>query len=143
MTNGNRTSPRPAEPEAYPASFEVEDGHAANELFQHNGWTDGLPIVPPTPDLVAAFLEQVGLQPEDIVGVEPVRQRRIAAGKVAANAVMAGCLPAYMPIVVAIIEAMCRAGVRPARQLGQHRRQCAFHRRQRGGPRRARTERDP
>ena len=107
MSSSNRARPMLAEPEAYPASFEVEDAHAANELFQRNGWTDGLPIVPPTPDLVAAFLEHVGLQPEDVVGVEPVRRRRISAGKIAANAVMAGCLPAYMPVVVAIIEGMC------------------------------------
>src|SRR5262249_33814058 len=96
-----------AEPEGYPASFEVEDAYAANELFQRNGWTDGLPIVPPTPELVAAFLERAGLRAEDVVGVEPVRQRRISAAKVAANTVMAGCLPASLPVVVAIVRAMC------------------------------------
>lgn len=96
-----------AEPEAHPASFEVEDAFAANELFQRKGWTDGLPIVPPTPELVATFLEQAGLAAEDVVGIEPVRHRRIAAAKVAANAVMAGCLPAYLPVVAAIVQAMC------------------------------------
>src|SRR5215213_7753416 len=107
VSNANRARPMFAEPEAYPASFEVEDAHVANELFQRNGWTDGLPIVPPTPDLVAAFLDQVGLQPEDVVGVEPVRRRRISAEEVAASAVMAGGLPAYMPLLVAILQAMC------------------------------------
>ncbi|HVE74839.1 MAG TPA: hypothetical protein VNA30_07130, partial [Mycobacteriales bacterium] len=102
-----RAQPMLAEPEAYPACFEVDDAYAANELFQRNGWTDGLPIVPPTPDLVAAFLEGAGLRGEDVVGVEPVRRRRISAAKVAANAVMAGCLPAYLPVVVAIMQAMC------------------------------------
>src|SRR5689334_23381415 len=96
-----------AEQDARAASFEVEDAFAANELFQRNGWTDGLPIVPPTPDLVAAFLDAAGLEPEDVVGVEPVRQRRISAAKVAANAVMAGCRPEYLPVVVAIVRAMC------------------------------------
>jgi hypothetical protein len=96
-----------ADPALYPASFEVDDAFTANELFQRNRWTDGLPVVPPTPELVASFLDQAGLQAEDIVGVEPVRQRRISAGKVAANAVMAGCLPTYLPVVVAIVRAMC------------------------------------
>jgi hypothetical protein len=56
-----------AEAEANPASFEVEDAYAANELYQRNGWTDGLPIVPPTPELVAAFLERAGLRAEEAV----------------------------------------------------------------------------
>src|SRR5919201_5659058 len=96
-----------AETEAYPATYEVEDAFAANELFQRNGWTDGLPIVPPTPELDAAFLERAGLEAEDVLGLEPVRRRRISAAKVAANAVMAGCLPDYVPVVVAAVRAMC------------------------------------
>jgi hypothetical protein len=90
-----------------PAGYEVEDAFEANELFQRNGWTDGLPIVPPTPDRVARLLEEAGLEPTDVVGVEPVRGRRISARSVAINAVMAGCLPAYLPVVVAAIRAMC------------------------------------
>jgi hypothetical protein len=96
-----------AEPQAYPASFEVENAYAANELFQRNGWTDGLPIVPPTTELVATFLDQAGLVAEDVVGVEPVRRRHISAGKVAANAVMAGCLPEHFSVVVATVRALC------------------------------------
>ena len=87
--------------------YEVEDAFEANELFQRNGWTDGLPIVPPTPDRVARFLEVAGLGAESVVGVEPVRQRRITAGKLAINAVMAGCQPEAMPVLVAAVEAMC------------------------------------
>ena len=88
-------------------THEVADAFAANELFQSNGWTDGLPIVPPTPAGVRAFLDAGGCQPDDLVGVEPVRRRRITAEKVAIAALMAGCLPAYMPTVLAIIKAMC------------------------------------
>jgi hypothetical protein len=88
-------------------SFEVEDALAANELFWRNGWTDGLPIIPPTPDRVAEFLEAAHLASEDVVAIEPVRQRRITAGKLATNAVMAGCLPAYMPLLKATVEALC------------------------------------
>jgi hypothetical protein len=89
------------------ASYEVADAFEANELFQRNGWTDGLPIVPPTEAGVRAFLEVVRLAPGDVVGVEPVRRRRITAEKLAIAALMAGCLPEYMPVVVAIIKAMC------------------------------------
>ena len=89
------------------AQYEVADAFEANDLFQRNGWTDGLPIVPPTPDRVTQFLEAAGLSANSVVGVEPVRQRRITAGKVAINAVMAGCVPAAMPVLVAALEAMC------------------------------------
>jgi hypothetical protein len=89
------------------AQYEVEDAFEANELFQRNGWTDGLPIVPPTPDRVAQLLETGRLSADAVIGFEPVRQRRITAGKVAINAVMAGCTPEAMPVVVAALEAMC------------------------------------
>jgi hypothetical protein len=89
------------------AAYEIADAFEANELFQRNGWTDGLPIVPPTEGGVRAFLDAAGLAPEAVVGVEPVRRRRITAEKLAIAAVMAGCLPEYMPVVVAIVKAMC------------------------------------
>ena len=88
-------------------TYEVEDAAAANELYQKNGWTDGLPIVPPTEDAVLRFLQASALAPGDLVGVEPVRRRRITAEKVAIAAVMAGCLPEYLPVVVAAVKAMC------------------------------------
>ena len=56
---------------------------------------------------MAEFLAVGGLASEDVIGVEPVRQRRISAGKLAINAVMAGCLPSYMPVLLAIAEALC------------------------------------
>lgn len=89
------------------AVYEVADALEANELFQRNGWSDGLPVVPPTEARVSECLEAAGLAPGEVVGVEPVRQRRITAEKVVINAVMAGCLPAYVPVVVAAIQAMC------------------------------------
>jgi hypothetical protein len=87
--------------------LEVADGFAANALFGRNGWTDGLPIVPPTPELVAAALDAALLEPERILGVEPVRGLAITAEKVAVNAVMAGCRPADLAVVAAAVEAMC------------------------------------
>jgi len=79
----------------------------ANELFQQRGWSDGLPIVPPTEDRVREFLEWVGLPPNHVIGVETVRRRPLTAEKVAVNAIAAGCLAPYFPVVVAAVEAMC------------------------------------
>ena len=90
------------------AVLEVADAAEANELFQRNGWTDGLPVVPPTEEAVARFLDAAGLAAGDVIGVEPVRRRSISAEKVAIAAVMAGCLPEYFPVSVAIIKAMCK-----------------------------------
>ena len=84
------------------ATYEVQDALEANELFQRNGWTDGLPIIAPTERAVSQFLDVVRLKPADQIGVEPVRRRAITAEKVAIAAVMAGCLPEYMPVIVAL-----------------------------------------
>lgn len=86
----------------------VEDLAAAQEFFHSRGWTDGLPVVPPTPAAVQACLEWVGMPPGQLIGVEPVRQRPINAEKLAVNAVMAGCLPMHFPVVVAAFTAMLR-----------------------------------
>jgi len=89
-------------------TYDLEDILAVNDVYHQRGWTDGLPILPPTADLVYACLDVAGLAPHDIIGVESVRQRTITAEKVAINAIMAGCLPSYMPVVVAILKAMCQ-----------------------------------
>jgi hypothetical protein len=88
--------------------YDLADALEAQEFYQQQGWTDGLPIVPPTEESVWACLQAVRMAPGDMVGVERVRQQPITAEKVAVNAVMAGCLPAYMPVVVAALRAMCR-----------------------------------
>lgn len=90
------------------AVHEVADAFAANEVYQERGWTDGLPIVPPTEDLVRRFLAAARLAPGDVVATEPVRRRRITAEKVAIAAVMAGCRPEYMPVVLAMVRAVSR-----------------------------------
>lgn len=95
------------EPPLQSPSYEVTDAVEANELFQARGWTDGLPIVAPTEANVLQFLRAADLTPADLVGIEPVRRRRITAEKVAIAAVMAGCLPDYVPVVVAVVKAMC------------------------------------
>ena len=86
--------------------IELSDPVEAMEYFYQQGWTDGLPVVPPTPGKVKEFLEYAGKLPDDILGMIPARNRVIPAEKVAINAVMAGCLPNYMPVIIAAIEAM-------------------------------------
>ena len=76
------------------------------EGFYERGWTDGLPIVPPTVERVSDFLDYVGRSPSEIVGAEPTKGRVITAEKVAINSVMAGCLPEYFPVVLAAVEAI-------------------------------------
>ncbi len=76
------------------------------EQLYRLGWTDGLPVVPPTERRVAEFVERSGLSADEIVGELPERRREIAVEKIAANAVMAGCLPEYMPVVLAAAAAM-------------------------------------
>ena len=88
-------------------SIDVADALEAQELFHRNGWTDGLPIVPPTPELVGKALEASVLPGDHVIGVEPVRELPITAEKVAINAVAAGCRSIDVPVVMAAIEAMC------------------------------------
>ena len=78
----------------------------AVEVCYDLGWTDGLPVIPPTARRVDEFLERAGRPAGEVVGQIPERRREITVGKVAANAVMAGCLPEYMPVVLAAAEAM-------------------------------------
>ncbi|MGH7210387.1 MAG: hypothetical protein ACREF1_02865 [Acetobacteraceae bacterium] len=84
----------------------VDDIWAAQELCHANGWTDGLPIVPPTADAVASCLEWAMTPPDQLLGVEPVRWVAVTAEKLAINAVMAGCLPMHMPVVLTAFTAM-------------------------------------
>lgn len=92
------------------ARIEAEDFDAVQDLFHSKGWTDGLPVVPPTPERVARFLAAAGLEPEHQLGFYEERRVPVFAEKVAINAVMAGCLPEYFPVVVAIVEAMLEPG---------------------------------
>ena len=89
-------------------TYDVEDFAAVQELYHSNGWTDGLPIVPPTPAAVEACLEWAVMPPDQLIGIEPVRGAPITAEKLAVNAVMAGCLPMHFPAVIAAVSAMLR-----------------------------------
>ena len=82
------------------------DALAAQDLFFAKGWTDGLPIVPPTEERVAAMLAGVGRDPQQSIGALPPSYGEATIEKIAVNAVMAGCLPEYLPVVVTALEAM-------------------------------------
>ena len=86
--------------------FDFDDATEAIEFYFDQGWTDGLPVVPPTEERVRRFLDHAQRAPSEIVGTEPTKGRVITAEKVAINAVMAGCLPEYFPVVLAAVEAI-------------------------------------
>ena len=77
------------------------------EALFDRGLTDGLPVVPPTPERVVAMLEHTGRDPGDVVGVVPPYDGEATVEKVAINAVMAGCPAAALPVVLAAVEAAC------------------------------------
>ncbi len=70
------------------------------------GWTDGLPVVPPTPERVLRMLAGTTRQPGEVLGLVPPDLAPCTVEKVAINAVMAGCKPEYMPLVLAAVEAV-------------------------------------
>jgi hypothetical protein len=86
--------------------YAVEDALEASELYFEKGWTDGLPVVPPTEERIWAALEAADLTPDQKIADIKDRRVSVTAEKVAINAVMAGCKPEYMPVVVAAIEAI-------------------------------------
>ena len=75
------------------------------EEFYRKGWTDGLPVIPPTPDLIQRMVERCGRDPQEVLGPVPPRMGLATVETVAANAVMAGCRPDYFPVVLAVVEA--------------------------------------
>ena len=71
------------------------------------GWTDGLPVVPPTEARVERMLTGTSRSPADLVAVVPPDLVDCTVEKVAINAVMAGCLPESLPVVLTALEAVC------------------------------------
>jgi tellurite resistance-related uncharacterized protein len=84
----------------------VPDIEGGMELCYTNGWTDGFPVVPATEERVVSMLAAAGVEPQLQVAFIENRQISVTAEKVAINAVMAGCKPEYMPVVMAAVEAL-------------------------------------
>ncbi|MGH9247072.1 MAG: thioredoxin family protein [Acidimicrobiales bacterium] len=78
----------------------------AEALFER-GWTDGLPVVAPTEPRVMRMLDGTKRPPDDVVAVVPPALAECTVEKVAINAVMAGCKPEYLPVVLTALEAAC------------------------------------
>ena len=76
------------------------------ERMYATGWSDGLPLVPPTRSRVADFVAASGRRAEELIGNIPPMGGQATVQKIAANAVMAGCRPEYMPVLIAAVDAL-------------------------------------
>ena len=72
--------------------------------------TDGLPVVPPTRERVEAAIAATGRSPDELIALVAPALGRATVERIAVNAVMAGCRPEYLPVVIAGVEAMCDEG---------------------------------
>jgi len=87
--------------------IDVEDSFdAIQDYYDEQGWTDGLPVVPATEELVCRMLAGSTGAPNDSLGIIQPRNARVTLEKIAINAVMAGCRPEHFPVVVAAVKAM-------------------------------------
>jgi len=87
--------------------IKAEDSlEAINNLFYEHGWTDGLPIVPPTPERVRLMISGCKLNAQEEIAILPPKMGSATVEKIAINAVMAGCLPEYMSVIIAAVEAV-------------------------------------
>ena len=109
VIEGLTVSPKDVADHVEPEPGEVVFEGTADEInrfFYENGWSDGLPIVPPTEARVAEFLRFTDRGPDDELGVLLPDKRSATVRTVAINGVMAGCRPEYMPVLIALVEAM-------------------------------------
>ena len=86
------------------------DFGAIQDYYEQQGWTDGLPVVPATEELVRKMLLYYGQDPSTSLGVVQPRNTEVTLEKVAINAVMAGCRPEHFPVVVAAVKAAMQPG---------------------------------
>jgi len=86
---------------------QATDPAALIEAYHDAGWTDGLPVTPPSDASVAAMLAAAGLRGDEIVGEIHGRNAVVTAESLAINAVLAGCRPEYAPVVVAAVRSLC------------------------------------
>ena len=87
--------------------IEIASAEDEFEAMFSRGYTDGLPVVPPTPERVMRMLSGTTRDPQEIVAIAPPDLVELTIEKIAINAVMAGCLPEYLPWVIAAVEAIC------------------------------------
>jgi hypothetical protein len=94
--------------EPHPREIVVRGGFmAVNQYFVEQEYSDGLPVIPPTRAAIEAFLSYTDRDPDESLGTMLPDKRAATIWSVAVNGVMAGCRPEYMPILIALAEAMC------------------------------------
>ncbi len=98
-------APKPKEAEAPSRVIFKGSPEEVNRFFYKRGWGDGLPIISPTEEAVAEMLTGTDLPPEHVVAEMPPRLGKATVEKIAINAVMAGALPTYMPVLIAAVQA--------------------------------------
>jgi hypothetical protein len=102
-------SDQPAVPEARSAGGTSRTGRGPRDLIEEvyeRGWTDGLPVIPPTRARMRAMLRATSRASREVIGLVPPRWGEATVEVVAANAIMAGCRPEYLPVVCTALEAM-------------------------------------
>lgn len=87
--------------------IEVASSDDVAEFMFDQGFSDGLPLVPPTPERVMRMLAGTSRGAQDLVAISPPNMGHATVEKIAINAVMAGCKPEYLPVVIAAVEAVC------------------------------------
>lgn len=104
----NEEESSPKRPSAVRASKIVFKGTLGeiNRFFYEQGWTDGLPVMPPTEEAVEEMLTGTDLTPDHLVAKLEPGLGKATVEKIAINAVMAGCLPSYMPVLIAGVQAL-------------------------------------
>ncbi len=86
--------------------IEIGSDEDEQEAMFSRGWSDGLPLVPPTEERVLRMLDGTARDPQEVVGQIPPALAAATVEKIAINAVMAGCQPEYLPVVLAAVEAV-------------------------------------
>ncbi|MFC2004421.1 UGSC family (seleno)protein, partial [Chloroflexota bacterium] len=109
IIDGLTVQPKEVEPSSEPAPRDIIfEGtfKEVNGLFYEKEWSDGLPVVPPTIEMVNEFLKYTDHSADEVIGVLLPDKREATIWSIAVNGVMAGCRPEYMPVLVALIKAM-------------------------------------
>ena len=86
--------------------IEIGEDEDEHEAMFARGWSDGLPLVPPTEERVLRMLDGTARDPQEVVGLAPPALAAATVEKIGINAVMAGCKPEYLPVVLAAVEAV-------------------------------------
>ncbi|MBM3139692.1 MAG: hypothetical protein FJZ92_05615 [Chloroflexi bacterium] len=94
----------------FPPIVELEDDslEAIQDFFETQGWTDGLPFIPPTRQRVREMYQHVDWAPSDVIAVLGPRNGEATLERIATNAVMAGCRPEHFPVVVTAVQAVAQ-----------------------------------